>query len=511
MQGIRGEDETMENSMSDSVEPDKQANPLHIAAISGGLGFFWCCLFSELTGFSAKGEDPLVWWNPIACRIAFFACFALFACFIAHLPFGAMGNRVRKNSIALIVASVAAFAAMGVAEAAGAAIPVGIGIARDALGGVSAACLLFLWIPLIARTSRETLIASLSLSAVLGSGFSLGLKMMGDPAACFFLAASALACLGFAQLLRNSCVDPEGNAGTPSAHQTDAKGIPLAQSRKNAQLSWAFGIVNVIYGIVFGVGAGNLLQVSQGPAVTCGCALLLAIGASAAHLFAYRSQGRVQQSTVLRMLFPVFVVALVPMSFLNSEGALFVICNLLILGCFAFLVLVSIAFEIKGANERSASPLFFVGMSQTTLAGGMSVGFALDLIPGVTGVFSPNVLSAVALALVIVLAILITLTQSRMVDAQAEVDAAVAQARAIAEQAEQGRWKTRCAEIASGSKLSARETEVFLLLAKGRGTEHIQNKLGISSHTVKTHTYNVYKKLGVKNREELLDLVEGEK
>ena len=92
MQGIQGKDETMENSMRDSVEPGKQANPLHIAAISSGLGFFWCCLFSELTGFSAKGEDALVWWNPIACRIAFFACFALFACFIAHLPFGVMGK-----------------------------------------------------------------------------------------------------------------------------------------------------------------------------------------------------------------------------------------------------------------------------------------------------------------------------------------------------------------------------------------------------------------------------------
>ncbi|MDO5801728.1 MAG: helix-turn-helix transcriptional regulator [Coriobacteriia bacterium] len=415
---------------------------------------------------------------------------------------------MRKNATALVVLSAATFVATGIAGAAGVVIPVGTAIARDALGGLSSACLLFLWIPLIAKTNRQTLIASLSVSAILGSGFSLGLKMMGDPAACFFLAASALACLGFSRLLKNSSIGLEKKTSDLSTNQADAKGIPLVQSRKNAQLSWAFGIVNVIYGIVFGVGAGNLLQVNQGPAVICSGALLLAIGASAAHLFAYRSQGRVQQSTVLRMLFPIFVVALVPMSFLSSEGALFVACNLLILGSFTFLALVSIAFEIKGANERSASPLFFVGMSQTTLSGGMSVGFALDLIPGATGVFSPNVLSAVALALVIVLAILITLTQSRMVDAQAEADAAVAQARAIAEQAEQGRWKTRCAEIASDSKLSTRETEVFLLLAKGRGTEHIQNKLGISSHTVKTHTYNIYKKLGVKNREELLDLIE---
>ena len=85
----------------------------------------------------------------------------------------------------------------------------------------------------------------------------------------------------------------------------------------------------------------------------------------------------------------------------------------------------------------------------------------------------------------------------------------MAQARAIVEQAEHGRWKTRCAEVAERAKLSARETEVFMLLAKGRGTERIRSKLGISNHTVKTHTYNVYKKLGVKNREELLDLVEG--
>lgn len=81
-------------------------------------------------------------------------------------------------------------------------------------------------------------------------------------------------------------------------------------------------------------------------------------------------------------------------------------------------------------------------------------------------------------------------------------------AQEAAERAEFGRWKTSCALVAERAGLSNRETEVFMLLAKGRGTEYIQNKLGISSHTVKTHTYNIYHKMGIGSREELLDAVE---
>ena len=71
-----------------------------------------------------------------------------------------------------------------------------------------------------------------------------------------------------------------------------------------------------------------------------------------------------------------------------------------------------------------------------------------------------------------------------------------------------GRWKTKCAVIAEAHDLSAREIEVFDLLAKGRGTAYIQDKLYISPHTVKSHTYKIYRKLGVSSREELLTLVE---
>ena len=76
---------------------------------------------------------------------------------------------------------------------------------------------------------------------------------------------------------------------------------------------------------------------------------------------------------------------------------------------------------------------------------------------------------------------------------------------------EPGHWKACCATLAERYGLSPRETEVFYYLAKGRGIEHIQNKLFISSHTVKTHTYNIYRKMNVGSREELLDIIEDEK
>lgn len=60
-------------------------------------------------------------------------------------------------------------------------------------------------------------------------------------------------------------------------------------------------------------------------------------------------------------------------------------------------------------------------------------------------------------------------------------------------------------------KLTPREIEVFLLLAKGRNAEYIQNALFISNHTVKTHIYNIYRKLGIHSLQELLDIVDREK
>jgi DNA-binding CsgD family transcriptional regulator/tetratricopeptide (TPR) repeat protein len=55
--------------------------------------------------------------------------------------------------------------------------------------------------------------------------------------------------------------------------------------------------------------------------------------------------------------------------------------------------------------------------------------------------------------------------------------------------------------------ISQRESEIIKLLIKGKSNKEIEDVLFISSHTVKNHIYNIYKKICVKNRSELILLI----
>lgn len=67
----------------------------------------------------------------------------------------------------------------------------------------------------------------------------------------------------------------------------------------------------------------------------------------------------------------------------------------------------------------------------------------------------------------------------------------------------------RLRELAERFGLTSREVDVARLLAEGRSYSYIQDKLCISVGTVNFHTRNVYQKLGVHSRQEVIDLVLG--
>jgi DNA-binding CsgD family transcriptional regulator len=64
--------------------------------------------------------------------------------------------------------------------------------------------------------------------------------------------------------------------------------------------------------------------------------------------------------------------------------------------------------------------------------------------------------------------------------------------------------------LAKSSGLSARETEAFSYLAKGYNSNAVAEKLQVSWNTARSHTQNVYMKLSVHSRQELILLLEKE-
>lgn len=58
-------------------------------------------------------------------------------------------------------------------------------------------------------------------------------------------------------------------------------------------------------------------------------------------------------------------------------------------------------------------------------------------------------------------------------------------------------------------KISNREKEIIQLILEGMSNADIEEKLYISPHTVKNHIYNIYQKLGVKNRVQISNLIRG--
>ncbi|MCP4219644.1 MAG: response regulator transcription factor, partial [bacterium] len=59
------------------------------------------------------------------------------------------------------------------------------------------------------------------------------------------------------------------------------------------------------------------------------------------------------------------------------------------------------------------------------------------------------------------------------------------------------------------NKITKREREIIRLVVKGKTNKDIENELYISIKTVKCHLYNIYKKLGVRNRIQLANLIHG--
>lgn len=75
----------------------------------------------------------------------------------------------------------------------------------------------------------------------------------------------------------------------------------------------------------------------------------------------------------------------------------------------------------------------------------------------------------------------------------------------------EGHFEQACTAFATDWGLSARESEVFALIANGRDVPYIERELVLAKSTVKTHIKHIYEKCGVSSRQDLLDLFDSYK
>ncbi len=62
-------------------------------------------------------------------------------------------------------------------------------------------------------------------------------------------------------------------------------------------------------------------------------------------------------------------------------------------------------------------------------------------------------------------------------------------------------------KLFSKYKISPREQEIVYLISRGESYKAVGDKLTISQHTVKNHMYRIYRKMGIKNRVQLSNIL----
>lgn len=167
---------------------------------------------------------------------------------------------------------------------------------------------------------------------------------------------------------------------------------------------------------------------------------------------------------------------------------------------FLTLVVISSIVNLYGVPVRRAYCIGWIAITvpvalSTTVAG----VFLTDIVLSSTAVLA---VSSIVIFLVILASTFLlnerNLTALSPVDGQGSVGDTLAI----------DKTRSRCDAFALKHGLSDRQRDILILLAQGRGRTYAARELGISENTVRTHITNLYTKLGIHSKDELLDLLE---
>ncbi len=360
-------------------------------------------------------------------------------------------------------------------------------IASWVLAGVGGGCLLLLAAPFLCSLSHKRLVFFASIGVVAGAFLFMGtmyLSAYAKVCAVAFLAALSAGLLSYAKKLVSAHVPAVSAAESKERTRTSWKstaavlgnsicmGFMLYCASFAISMEWRFGVLG-----------------------------LAAVVAAASMACDVCHEEKFNEETQLKLFLPCAVTGFLPIPFFGPWGILVGCVVLVLVFCLQFIT--NLCAVSENVYLFKLSPIRMFSTSRLWNLVGILLGYgagfaAFDVFDREDGVASAAVVF-VLLALLIMFATFFY--QDRYPSLPAE-DQPERQ-----EESHRGRWMRKCNAFADQNDLSPREREILVLLAKGHDTDFIQDKLFISKSTIKSHTYNIYKKAGVHSRKELINLI----
>lgn len=400
---------------------------------------------------------------------------------MAVLMHGASQIVTRHRSVPLFICSAVGavgFAGVPVLAAAGLEWQTAVSFVLATSG---AAAIGALWFMQLCHIRGGGLMLFITLATLVGVCFCLGLRFMEAIACQTSIAIFSLVSLGCICALAR--MRPKAFAGSVKNRDSD--------KRSRIQTSSAIMLGSTFFEFGFVVGMAAVTDAT----VPCLVGGILAASMLVLDTMADRV---ITERSLAPLMPPLLVFAFM---FMLAFGE---VAQLIALGIITTVFSIYLAFGLVALVEHvricDLAPLRTYGKARCI----DYAGFALGLICGFAVLELPEeYASFLILAIAAMICVLSLISHKpRFPEAGMERDPGASEkdARMV--------WKQRCQAVGDHYKLSDRQQEVLFLMAQGRNAKYIESALVISLSTVQTHIRNIYRKLGVHSRQELLDLIE---
>ena len=412
---------------------------------------------------------------------------------LCFLMFFALADRFSSLSVELASCTIACIGVAAFALGAFVSgLPFAAHVALNCVAGVGAAALITVWFTDLCLRPRKHPFPHVAGAFCIGLGIVLVMSLFSADvrtlALLFFWCVSCVLALVQWRQHRKAEIPPaQFDPKTVDSRSRIKLESYVMMASLNAQIGF-------LVGIAFVDGGASILFV-------------VAAGIAAGLIFTIDSSmktPRISERSMHMVTTPLTVIAFACLYLFGDVAHVVALCVIAML-CVIYQVMVTVALGTHVILER-LEPVRAYAKSRAVNYGGLAIGLAIGF--GVGFVNPGNGLAAIQLTVGVALVYSVIASifhRPRFPDSTLKSDGSIAPVAVKG----RGQLHERCFEASERYSLSARQIEVLCLIAQGRNAEYVANTLTISVSTAQTHIRNIYQKLGVHSRQELIDMIEG--